>query len=112
MINFDLTAFGSPEHRNNFPLFENVLDREKTDLPKNYLPDAPGIVIAGEGMLRAAGYRPGHYPSRSWYKQNHLVFRSEANSDAERTLQVRACGDFWVVEYFMSDDPHPSCGWK
>lgn len=42
------------------PLFECSLDRNQTALSScNNLPWAERVLIAGEGMLRAAGYRPG-----------------------------------------------------
>jgi len=45
-------------------LFECFIDRDKTDLPSNYLPEAEGVNIAGEGILLAAGHRPGQYRPR------------------------------------------------
>src|SRR5271156_1003597 len=51
-------------------LIECLIDREQTEMPSDYLPEAEGMLIAGKAMLRAAGYRPGSRRSRSWIKQN------------------------------------------
>jgi hypothetical protein len=92
-------------------LFECLMDRDQTEMPEYYLPEAQGVVIAGEAMLRAAGYRPGSYRPRLfgkpvWYQEKRHVFR-RLTYDEGRVLQVRGCGDFWVVERFYQGDTRP-----
>jgi hypothetical protein len=74
-------------------LFECLMDRDQTEMPEYYLPEAQGVVIAGEAMLRAAGYRPGSYRPRLfgkpvWYQEKRHVFR-RLTYDEGRVLQVK-----------------------
>jgi hypothetical protein len=41
-------------------LFERDVDRNQTEMPDYYLPTAPGVLIAGVGILHAAvvGWTP------------------------------------------------------
>ncbi len=82
------------------PRLDHFIDRDKTDLPGDYLPDAPGVLIANEGMLRAAGYVSGSYRPRGWDRVKTAAFRKAA--DHGDRLQVRPCGNAqsarWVIE--------------
>jgi hypothetical protein len=87
-------------------LFECVLDRSQTKMPDDYLPEAPGVLIAGEDMLRAAGYVQGSYRPRGWAQVKHQVFKVRSQ-DRERSLVVRRYGNFWVVERQQSSKGIP-----
>ena len=52
-------------------LIEKVLDRSATRLPRRFVPLARGAAIASPYLLRRAGYRPGSYRARGWFKPNH-----------------------------------------
>ena len=79
-------------------LFECFPDRDQTDLPKDYLPEAEGVLIAGEAILRAIGYRPRSCRPRGWTKKDFANF-SRFSRDCVRLLWVRGCGNFWVVQF-------------
>jgi hypothetical protein len=84
-------------------LFECDLDRSQTKIPDDYLPDAPGVLIAGEDMLRAAGYVPGSNRPRGWKPANPGAF-TKPSRDGVHTLRVRQCGHakdkdkLWIIE--------------
>jgi hypothetical protein len=90
------------------PLFECLIDRDQTELPSDYVPEAEGVNIAGEGMLRAAGYRLGSNRPRAWTKRNCHVYRKKTDDCRARVLQVRRCGDFWIVERWPDWDTSSS----
>jgi hypothetical protein len=81
-------------------LFECFPDREQTELPPDYLPEASNALIAGDAILKAIGYRPGSNRPRRWIKKNRHVFRKPTYDEQRFILQVRRSGDFWVVEKF------------
>lgn len=87
------------------------LDRDQAKMPSFYLPEAPGVVIAGDPLLRAVGYRPGSRRPSDWFKFSPGVFRHFKLKDGMITQQVRT-GDakFWVVERFRSGDWHDPSG--
>ena len=75
-------------------LFE-FLERGAIVIPPNYLPDAPGVMFAGEEVLSAAGYIPGSNRPPGWrpylpgdYRKpvgNYvLVVRQSGNSQCKR----------------------------
>ena len=78
-------------------LFECFLDRAETQIPSDYLPGAEGVLIAGETILSAAGYRQGSYRPRGWWKRDYANYlrRSRHNGNL---LWIRACGDFWLIQ--------------
>ena len=81
-----------------------LLDRNRAKMPDYYLPEAPGVAIADNPLLRAVGYHPGSKRPRDWFKFNRGVFRHRTCRDG-MILQVRT-GDakFWVVERFHEVD--------
>ncbi len=98
------------------PAFDTWLDRDQAKIPSYYLPEAPGVAIAGNAILRAIGYRPGSKRPSDWFKHNPGVFRYlkrftnaagmvryRAHDDGV-ILQVRQCGKLWVIERFRSRD--------
>lgn len=104
----------SDEDANKLPLIECLLDRDQTDVPSYYLPDAEGVNIAGEAMLSAAGYRQrsngsNDWLQQGWYKKDNHVFR-RPTSDEDRILQVRRCGRFWVTEHYLKSEIDPVIG--
>jgi len=70
-----------------------IVNRRNTKLPPNFVPWAPGIVMASDYLLRLAGYhsksgRPKFWrlqPSRGRYRKGLWLF-------------VRNHGKFWTVE--------------
>jgi hypothetical protein len=69
-------------------LFEFV-ERSVTEMPADYLPEAPGVMFAGEDMLRAAGYVPGSNRPRGWCRLRPGNYRRYVG---EHILTVRQCG--------------------
>lgn len=70
----------------------DVIPRAAARLPPNYIPWAPGIVIASDHLLRAAGNNP-NFPV-DWR-------RSSAQDSFKMTHGpniVRKRGDFWAIE--------------
>ena len=82
------------------PRLYHFIDRDETCLPGDYLPDAPGALIADDGMLRAAGYISGSYRPRKWERVKPGAFIRRLYGGF--TLRVRQCGDarstHWVIE--------------
>lgn len=83
------------------PMFEHIIDRDQTALPLDYLPNAPGVVVASKHILRAAGDIPGRHPPRGWVKYAPGVFRRRIGRTL-LSLQVRqgvdAKTDQWAIE--------------
>jgi hypothetical protein len=82
------------------------LDRDQTEMPSNYLPEASGVAIAGDALLRAVGYHPGSKRPLDWFKKNSGVFRYR---EGQRRLggiilQVRQAGTLWVIERYRDGD--------
>ena len=82
------------------PLFECSLDRNQTALG-NRLPWADRVLIAGDGMLRAAGYRPGSSRPRDWVRGRSCYWRELSYG----CLWVSSVGKFWLVQRTCPDDP-------
>jgi hypothetical protein len=82
-------------------LFECDIDRSRTKLPDNYLPDAPGVLIAGKDMLRAAGYVPRSYHPHGWTPGEPGTFLRRHSPHSGHKLWVRKCGKFWIIERSM-----------
>jgi hypothetical protein len=81
-------------------LFECDIDRSETALPDQYLPDAPGVMIAGSTALKAAAdYCSRSDHRRGWLQKNQHTFR-RALTDGDGILQVRQFGEFWALERF------------
>jgi hypothetical protein len=78
-------------------LFECDIDRSQTKMPDDYLPDAPGVLIAGEDMLRAAGYVPGSNRPRGWLPAYPRNFRRRPRHKGDHMLWVRKCGELWII---------------
>jgi hypothetical protein len=79
-------------------LFERFIDRSQTKMPDDYLPAAPGVLIAGKDMLRAAGYAPRSYHPYGWTPGETGTFMRRRMRDGDHTLWVRKCGSFWIIE--------------
>jgi hypothetical protein len=71
-------------------LFECVLDRGQTELSAHYLPEAPGVMMAGEDLLRAARYVPGSHRPRGWEPLGDGFMKRSRNRI--HLLGVRQCG--------------------
>jgi hypothetical protein len=91
-------------------LFETFIDRDQAPMPLNYVPTAKGVLIAGEDLLRAAGYGAGSHRPQGWWKLKPGVFVKCLS--AEFSLEVRQCGgwrtNMWTIERsdHLNDDFH------
>jgi hypothetical protein len=65
-------------------LFECDVDRSQTEMPDYYLPTAPGVLIAGADMLRAAGDFPGALFPTGWTRRASGLMKP--SRDGKRTL--------------------------
>ena len=83
--------------REKFPVVvADVIERDQSGLPADFVPWAPGIVVASDYLLRAAGYRPGSSHPEGWYPS---VERGVITKSMHRNrLKVRPCGKFWRIE--------------
>jgi hypothetical protein len=68
--------------------------RSQTKMPDDYLPEAPGVLIAGEEMLRAAGHVPASHRPAGWTPGESGTFMRRRRRDGDHTLWVRKCGKF------------------
>ena len=76
-------------------LISKVIERSKTDLPDEFAPWAPAVVIASDYLLAAAGHRPRSRRPKGWTETHPDVFRKETYWNR---LMVRGCGELWSVE--------------
>jgi hypothetical protein len=76
-------------------LIAAVIDRDKTGI--DFCPWAPGLAIASDCLLRAAGHRPGIRGPGGWTETNPDVFTKVLYRNR---LWVRGCGcgELWTVE--------------
>src|SRR5438874_3156251 len=85
------------------PLYEFV-ERGKTELPGDYLTEAPGVFIPGEPVLSAAGYVAGSNRPRGWCRLRPGNYRKYVGL---HTLMVRQCGsaksEHWTLERIDDD---------
>jgi hypothetical protein len=93
----DVILKGWPTFVNWGPTFliAEIVERDKTELPSYFCPWAPGIVIAGDRLLRAAGYRPGTRGPGGWSEGQPDVFTKVIYGNR---LMVRGCGKLWTIE--------------
>ena len=76
-------------------LVGEVIDRDKTEMPNDFCQWAPGLVIASDYLLRAAGYCPGRRGPSGWKEGQPDVFTKVIYRNR---LMVRGCGELWSVE--------------
>ena len=81
-------------------LIAEFIERDQTDLPSNYCPWAPGVVIASDYLLQAANYHPGSRCPSGWAIGQPDVFTKVIFGNR---LMVRGCGEFWTVEREMDE---------
>jgi hypothetical protein len=67
------------------------------DLPHDFVPWAPGVVIPSEYLLMQIGPH-----SRDWQETNHDVYRKSLHRNK---LMVRGCGNLWTVERQIDEVP-------
>lgn len=79
-------------------LFECDINRSKTKLPDDYLPEAPSVLIAGKDILRAAGYAPRSYHPYGWTQGATGTFLRRHSPNSDHKLWVRNCGSLWIIE--------------
>jgi hypothetical protein len=72
-----------------------VIDRSATDLPDDFVPWAPGVVVTSEYLLRAAGYSPRARQPKGWKKEREGVYKKLLHN---YHLTVCKCGDLWIIE--------------
>jgi hypothetical protein len=76
-------------------LFECAIDRP-ADLPDYYLP-GPGVWIAGEDMLRAAGHVSGGARPHGWTQYCRGAY-TKRSRNGQHTLRVRQFNKYWIIE--------------
>jgi len=81
-------------------LIAEVIERSKTDMPDDFVPWAPGIVIPSDYLLRAAGHRPGSRRPEGWSQGKPDVFTKRMYGNQ---LMVRGCGEFWTAERELNE---------
>ena len=77
-------------------LFGGLIERGQTELRDDYLPGAPGLLPAGDYLLRAAGSVPGSYRPGGWIQQPNGFMRRVYRTN--RKLWVKPCGRYWLTE--------------
>jgi hypothetical protein len=77
-------------------LFDGIIARAQTEMPNWYLPSADGVLIAGEDMLGAVGYRSDVRHPAGW-SRGASGFK-KASRDGKSVLWVQPCGKFWIIE--------------
>jgi hypothetical protein len=77
-------------------LVADVIERSKTKLPDDFVPWAPGVVVASDYLLRAASYRPGSGCPEAWYPAAEPGVFTKAMH--RNRLKVHPCGEFWRIE--------------
>jgi hypothetical protein len=86
------------------PSLFSFVERGETELPTDYLPKAPGVIFAGEHMLREAGYVAGSNRPRGWRRLWPGNYRKYVG---KHILMVRQCGgpmsEHWTVERLDED---------
>jgi hypothetical protein len=84
-------------------LFEFV-ERGETEMPADYLPEARGVMLAGEDMLSAAGYVGGSNRPHKWVQIQPGNYRKYVG---KHILMVRQCGgprsEHWTIERLDED---------
>jgi hypothetical protein len=86
-------------------LFGPFLERSEVVMPRNYLPHAPGVQLAGPRMLKLAGCKSGARCPYGWVKivpGCYVRFLDHHEREEYDVLQVRQSGDWrskrWTVE--------------
>jgi hypothetical protein len=72
-----------------------IIERSDTDLRDDFVPWAPGMVVASDYLLRAAGHYPGACRPQGWSRQSDGLFRKPLH---RWYLTVSRCGEFWLIE--------------
>jgi hypothetical protein len=86
------------------PRLYEFVERCDTEMPGDYLPGAPGVIIPGEPVLSAAGYVAGSNRPREWRRLSPGNYRKKVG---KHVLMVRQCGgsksEHWTVERLDED---------
>src|SRR2546423_957607 len=69
-----------------------IIERENAQLKADFVPWAPGIVIASDYLLRMAGHSPTSRCPPKWHKHRRWGYFIKGH------LVVRKRGEFWFVE--------------
>lgn len=77
-------------------LFDQVLDRARTEMPKWYLRSAQQVLIAAPGIVSTSGHRPGIFHAAGW-SRGASGFK-KASRDGKSVLWVQPCGKLWIIE--------------
>lgn len=82
-----------PEAEVSVKLFE-FIEREQALKPHQF-PNSTGVLLAGEGLLRAAGHVPGSRRPKGWYEA--VVGFGRRAEDRRYTLRTFNLSDYWFV---------------
>jgi hypothetical protein len=81
------------------PHLYGFVERGDTELPGDYLPEAPGVIFPGEAVLSAAGYVAGSKRPHGWHMLRPGNYRKYVG---KHVLMVRQCGgprsEHWTIE--------------
>jgi hypothetical protein len=81
-------------------LIEEVVDREKIELPDWFTPPARGVAIASTHLLKRVGYHCGMRRPPNWFTTRPYYFRLPLS---DRNLLVRQCSHrLWTVERYRT----------
>jgi len=72
-----------------------IVDRGKAGLPSAFFPWAPGVVIASNYLLQAAGHHDEARCPPGWAEKLPDVFTKVIRGNR---LEVRGCAEFWTIE--------------
>jgi hypothetical protein len=75
-------------------LFE-FIERDQAGLPPHRFPDKSGVLLAGEGLLRAVGHFPGSKRPKGWREAKEGFDRR--TDDRQYTLKVIELDGYWFV---------------
>jgi hypothetical protein len=87
-------------------LIDELMDRVEADLPHWFVPFAPGVFVASDALLRAAGHRDGMGCPPGWREAHGIDADGVYVRDVDpvgynrRWLLVREClvPGLWMVE--------------
>jgi hypothetical protein len=83
------------------PSFFEFIEREKTGLSPDRFPFQKGVIVAGKGLLRAAGHLPGRKRPSGWVEAGD-GFGPRVNDKGK--LWVKKLGQYWFIKRYRDVD--------
>jgi hypothetical protein len=78
-----------------YPKFFEFIERDQAGLPPYEFRDKSGVLLAREGLLRAAGHFPGSKRPKGWREAKEGFARR--TDDRKYTLKVEEQDGYWLV---------------